>query len=748
MSFPSTTLRTSTAVGKRIPLLDASDKVTGATRFGADLKLPNMVFAAVLRSPHAHARIVRLRADRAEKMPGVLAIITGNAFPSPDGEGPPPLARDRVRYCGEAVAAVAAERISQAVAAAEAIEVEYAPLPVVADVRDAVKRGATRLHAESEDETMPNIADVATIRRGRAAGGFAASDRVFESTFETPWVHQGFLEPHVSLAAIEPGSGRITIWTSTQAQFNQRSGLAGILGLPMSQIRVIGLPVGGAFGGKNDLCVEPLVAELARRCGRPVKLVVSRGDDFTATHPCGGAVMELKAGVKRDGAFVALQAHLLFDTGAYPGAQNGNGAALVQGPYRWPHLDIRSYSVYTNKPPAGARRALAAPHVHFALESLLDMIAAELKIDPVELRLNNALRAGDPVIGGLTMPFTVAAKVIKAAAARADWAARKSGPVRGTSRRRGWGVAAGHWGTWAGGSSAIVSVNEDGTVSVLTGAINLTGSHTSFAQIAAESFGIPVSRVSVYQGDTDTSPRNDGSWNSRITFGVGEAVRRACEDAKRQMAEALAEELGAPARRIEIGGGIVRTAKGGKRLTFAQAADRAVGYRGAIVGRAALSELDPPSIPVSAQIAEVEVDRETGQVRVLRLVCAQDVGFAINPMSVEGQIEGSASQGIGYALSEEYVFGRDGCLLNDGFRDFRMPTALDHPEFEVVLIEERKDSGPFGAKGVGEPGLIPTAAAIANAIHDAVGVRCRQLPITPERLVRELRGTAASARPA
>jgi xanthine dehydrogenase molybdenum-binding subunit len=283
-----------------------------------------------------------------------------------------------------------------------------------------------------------------------------------------------------------------------------------------------------------------------------------------------------------------------------------------------------------------------------------------------------------------------------------------------------------------------VSVNEDGTASVLTGAINLTGSHTSFAQIAAESFGIPVSRVSVYQGDTDTSPRNDGSWNSRITFGVGEAVRRACEDAKRQIADALADDLGAPAERIEIGGGFVRTAKGGKRLTFAQAADRAVGYRGAIVGRAALSDLDPPSIPVSAQIAEVEVDRETGQVRVLRLVCAQDVGLAINPMSVEGQIEGSASHGIGYALSEEYVFGSDACLLNDGFRDFRMPTALDHPEFDIVLIEDRKDSGPFGAKGVGEPGLIPTAAAIANAIYDAVGVRCRQLPITPERLVREM----------
>jgi len=732
------------SVGKRVPLLDAPEKVTGRAQFGADIKFPRMAFAAVLRSPQAHARIVRIRTEGAEKMPGVLAVITGRDFPRPDGEGAPVLAREKVRYCGEGVAAVAAESVGAATAAVAAIEVEYKPLPIVADVRQATKRGAVRVHAESEDRKMPNIAGAATIRRGDAAAGFARSDRVFESTFETPWVHQGFIEPHVSLASADP-DGRITIWTSTQAQFTQRANLANVLELPMSRLRVVGLPVGGAFGGKIALCVEPIVAELARRCGRPVKLVVSRKDDFAATRPCGAAVMALKAGVRRDGTLVALQGRLLFDTGAYRGAQESNGASLLQGPYRWPRLDIRSYSVYTNKAPAGARRALTAPHVHFAIESLLDMIAAELGIDPVEIRLKNALREGDPVMGGMSMPFTVAARVIGAAAERAAWSSRKRGPVRGSARRRGWGIAAGHWGTWAGGSSATVNVNEDGTVSVVTGAINLTGTHTSFAQIAAESFGIPVSRVSVHQGDTDTAPRNDGAWNSRILFGVGEAVRRACEDAKRQMAEALADELGAPPDEIEISGGFARPAGdarpgkgGGKRLTFAEAAGRATDYLGAIVGRAALSELDPPSIAVSAQVAEVEVDRETGQVRVLRLVCAQDVGFAINPMSVEGQIEGSASQGIGYALSEEYVFGPDGSLLNDDLMDFRMPTSLDHPEFDVVLIEDRRDAGPFGAKGVGEPGLIPTAAAIANAIYDAVGVRCRQLPITPERLVREM----------
>jgi len=724
------------AVGKRVPRLDAPEKVTGRARFGADIKLPNMAFAAVLRSPHAHARIVRLRTDKAEKMPGVLAVITGKDFPRTDGEGGPVLAKDRVRYWGEAVAAVAADSVRAAMAAAAAIEVSYALLPVVADVREAIKRGAARVHAESEDASLPNIAGAAANKRGSIASGLAKSDRVFEATFETPWVHQGFIEPHVSLASADPGSGRVTVWTSTQAQFNQRSELAEVLGFPMSKLRVVGLPVGGAFGGKIALCVEPIVAELARRCGRPVKLVVSRKDDFAATHPCGGAVMELKAGAKRDGTLMALQARLLFDTGAYHGAQHGNGASLLQGPYRWSALDIHAYAVYTNKAPAGARRALAAPHVHFATESMLDIIAAELGLDPLAIRLKNAVRAGDPVMGGMSMPDTVAARVIGAAAERAGWRPRPLAAVRGATKARGRGIAAGHWGTWAGGSSATVSVNEDGTVSVLTGAINLTGTHTSFAQIAAESFGIPIACVSVHQGDTDTAPRNDGAWNSRILFGVGEAVRRACEDAKRQIAESLGEELGAKPGAIVFERGSVRVAKGGKRLTFPEAASRATDYRGAIVGQAALSDLDPPCVPVSAQVAEVEVDRETGQVRLLRLVCAQDVGLAINPMSVEGQIEGSASQAMGYALSEEYLFGPDGCLLNHDLMDFRMPTALDHPQFDVVLIEDRKGSGPFGAKGVGEPGMIPTAAAIANAIYDAVGVRCRQLPITPERLVR------------
>ncbi|MFB3882767.1 MAG: xanthine dehydrogenase family protein molybdopterin-binding subunit [Armatimonadota bacterium] len=726
------------AVGKRVPRLDGPEKVTGRARFGADIRLPNMAFAAVLRSPHAHARIVRLRTDKAEKMPGVLAVITGKDFHDTGGEGGPVLAKDKVRYWGEAIAAVAAESVRAATAAAAAIEVTYAPLPVVNDVREAIKRGAARVHTESEDPDLPNIAGVAAVKRGSIASAFAQSDRVFEATFETPWVHQGFIEPHVSLAAVDPGSGRVTVWTSTQAQFNQRSELASVLGLPMSKLRVVGLPVGGAFGGKIALCVEPIVAELSRRCGRPVKLVVSRKDDFAATHPCGAAVMELKAGAKRDGTLMALQARLLFDTGAYEGAQHGNGASLLQGPYRWTALDIHAYAVYTNKPPAGARRALAAPHVHFAIESMLDIIAAELDIDPLALRLKNAVRAGDPVMGGMPMPDTVAARVIGAAAERAGWRWRRPGTVHGATKARGHGIAAGHWGTWAGGSSATVSVNEDGTVTVLTGAINLTGTHTSFAQIAAESFGIPVDRVNVTQGDTDTGPRNDGAWNSRILFGVGEAVRRACEEAKRKIAEALSEELGAKAADIIFERGSVRAAKGGKRLTFAEAASRATDYSGAIVGSAALSDLDPSCVPVSAQVAEVEVDRETGQVRLLRLVCAQDVGMAINPMSVEGQIEGSASQAMGYTMSEEYLFGSDGVLLNHDLMDFRMPTALDHPQLDVVLIEDRRGSGPFGAKGVGEPGMIPTPAAIANAICDAVGVRCCQLPITPERLVREL----------
>jgi CO/xanthine dehydrogenase Mo-binding subunit len=333
------------------------------------------------------------------------------------------------------------------------------------------------------------------------------------------------------------------------------------------------------------------------------------------------------------------------------------------------------------------------------------------------------------VVGSASLPYSLPERVIKLAADRAGWPRRRSRAAN--SKARGRGLAAGHWTCWAGPSSAYVQVNEDGTLSVMTGAVNLTGTDTSFAQIAAESFGLPIERVTVQVGDTDTGPRNEGSWGSRVLFGVGEAVRRACEDAKRQLSEALAAELGVRASEIKVARGRVR-AREGRSLSLAEAVSRAADYRGAIVGRAALTEL-PFGIAFSAQVADVEVDRETGQVQVTRLVCAQDVGLAINPMSVEGQMEGAASQGLGYALCEEYVYDQ-GRLLNPNFMDFRMPTALDHPQFEVAMIEAQLDGGPFGAKGVGEPPLVPTAPAIANAIFDAVGVRVRRIPITPERL--------------
>jgi CO/xanthine dehydrogenase Mo-binding subunit len=730
------------AVGKRIPRLDGPDKVTGATRYTADLSLPGMVWGAVLRSPHAHARIVRLNTEKAERMPGVLAVITGRDFPRTDESGVPVLARDKVRYEGEGVAAVAAETREQARAALSRIEIEYEPLPPVNHVREAILPGAPRVHDESEDPTLPNICGVAEVKRGDAQAGFAASDRVFEDEFETPWVHQGFLEPHATVASADPASGRLTIWTSTQAQFNQRAGIAHILGVPMSRLRVIGMPVGGAFGGKNALCVEPICGELARRCGRPVKIVVGRRDDFYATRACGASVLQLKTGVKNDGTLVSLEARLLFDTGGYPGAQHGTGAVLMQGPYRIPNLSVKAYAVYTNKPPAGSRRALTSPHVHFALESQLDIIAHALGIDPVEMRLKNALRKGDPVLGGASMPYSVAADVIRAAAEMAGWPRRAQGGRGRGNKARGWGIAAGHWSIWAGGSSAWVHVNEDGTIAVVTGAINLTGTDTSFAQIAAESFGVPVEQVTVHQGDTDTSPRNDGSWGSRVLFGVGEAVRRAAEDAKRQLAEALSDDLGAPADQIEVTGGRVQVkGRRGKSLTLAEAAERAASYQGAVIGRAALSEL-PPAIAVAAQVAEVEVDRDTGQVEVKHLYCAQDVGRAINPMSVEGQVEGAASQGIGYALCEEYVYDETAHLLNPDLMDFRLPTAPDHPDFHIRLIEPGRDGGPFGAKGVGEPPLVPTAPAIANAVFNAVAVRVRRIPITPERLYNAMRSAS------
>ena len=707
-----------TAVGTRVPRLDGPAHVTGQTQFAADLTLPGMVWGVLLRARPPHARIVSISTGKAERMPGVLVVLT---------EGPG-LARGTVRYEGEAVAAVAAETRAQALAAAREIEVTYDPLPVVTDVRSAIAPRAVRVHEGPDEYDLPNVCDSAVVTRGDVKRGLAAADRIFENTFETPWVHQGYLEPHASVAEWNAVTGRMTVWTSTQAQFSVRSAVAGALGLPMSRVRVIGMAVGGGFGGKGSPILEPITAELSRRCRRPVKMVMTREEEFLANRPCGGSVLELRTGVKRNGELVALEARLLFDTGAYDGAQTGTGAELVQGPYRIPNLLVKAYGIYTNKPSAGARRALTGPHVHFAIESQMDIMAHALGLDPLEMRLRNVMGKGDPVTGGV-MPYSLPEQVIRTAAERAGWSARRK-PRRRGSKVRGIGIAAGHWTCWAAPSAASVQVNDDGSVSVVTGAINLSGTDTSFAQIAAECFGLPVERVSVTQADTDIAPYNAGSWHSRILFGVGEAVRRACEDAKRQLAEAFAEQAGVQPEHVTIAHGQVRV-KGRRALPLGEVMGRSLWHYGAIVGRASLTEL-PFAISSSAQVAEVEVDRETGQWELKRLTCAQDVGFAINPMSVEGQIEGGASHGIGYALCEEYVYD-EGRLQNPNFMDFRLPTSLDHPQYEIALIEEQLDGGPFGAKGVGEPPTIPTAPAIANAIYDAVGARVRQLPLTPER---------------
>ncbi|MCJ7822202.1 MAG: molybdopterin-dependent oxidoreductase, partial [Armatimonadetes bacterium] len=470
-------------------------------------------------------------------------VVTGRDLPH--------LARGKVRYHGEAVAAVAAETLDQALAAARAVEVTYDPLPVVTDVRSAIEPGAARVHEESESPDLPNIGEEITVKRGDITAGFAAADHIFEDTFETPWVHQGYLEPHASIADWDAPNSKLTVWTSTQGQFSVRNAVARSLGLPMSSVRVIGMPVGGGFGGKGGVILEPIAAELSRRCSRPVKMVMTRQEEFLANRPCGGSVLELKTGVTKNGKIVALQARLLFDTGAYGGAQSGTGATLVQGPYHISNMLVTAYSIYTNKPSAGARRALTAPHVHFAIESQLYIIAHALGIDPLAIRLENVIRKGDPVAGNATMPYSLPEKVIRAAADRAGWSRRHTS--RGTSAKaRGIGIAAGHWTCWPGSSSAYVHLNADGSASVVTGAINLSGTDTSFAQIAAESFGIPVERVAVTQGDTDVAPHNDGSHHSRVLLGVGEAVRRACEDAKHQLAESVARELGVPPDKIRI----------------------------------------------------------------------------------------------------------------------------------------------------------------------------------------------------
>ena len=730
-------------LGKNYPRVDAADKVSGRSQYAGDVYLPGMLMCKVLKSSRRHARILSIDTSEAERVPGVRAVITGKDIPDVRfGSGAVKdrrvFALEKVRYVGEPLAAVAAVDEIAALEALDCIRVEYEDLPAVTDPIEALRPDAPLVHEElpSYDGYAAgmggNVCTILDSDRGDVDKAFAEADAIFEDTFRSQGINQGYLEPMACVASVDP-SGRINVWTSTQGPYAVRASLAAVLQMPIARLRVIPTELGGGFGAKLRLCLEPYPVFLALKTGRPVKIVATRDEVFTLSGFRLPTTVYLKTGVQKDGTIVAREAISIFDMGAYLGAGVQSGVSHTIGPYNIPNHRVRSYAVYTNKIWAGSYRASGVADVTFAVESHTDTIARQLRMDPWEFRMKNILKEGDIAIQGGRIPRNGLRQTLEAIKERMHW------PMK-SEEGNGVGLAVCQWRSGSGPSTASISINEDGTVSLLTGSVDITGTDTVLAQIAAVVLGVDMQQVIIARRDTDVAPFTSPSGGSRITYSQGKAVQMAAEDAKRKLIVLAAERLQVAAEALACVGGRVYVADNPERgfslgelarLSFTSKA-------GPILGTASLSSM--PFAPVfNAQAAEVKVNRETGTLRIVRFVQAQDVGVAINPMAVEGQIEGGAVQGIGRALSETVVI-RDGRILNPSLTTYLMPLAPDIPAIENVLVEVPTDEGPFGARAVAEPPGFGPPAAIANAIEDAVGVRIKELPLSADKVLRALRG--------
>lgn len=729
---------------------DGYGKVTGRDQYGPDVLLPGMLYAKVLRSPHPHARIVSIDASKAEALPGVQAVVTGSDFPEitsseavDAGEESIEarfmtalcMAKEKVHFKGQPVAAVAATSLRLAEEALSLIEVEYEPLPVVDDVLEAMKEGAPLLHGDLFTESLSgpgskpsNIAGHRRHVRGDVEAGFAEADVVIEREFRTEMVHQGYIEPQNSTASVAP-NGKVTIWTSTQGAWQIRHQVATILQLPEGSIRVIPMEIGGGFGGKFTAYLDPVVVLLSKKCGRPVKAVMTRSEVFEATGPSSGTYIRVKLGAKRDGRLVVGEAFLVYDAGAFPGSPVGGACVTGFAPYKIPNFKIDGYDVVTNRPRVKAYRAPGATPISFAVESVIDEICVALGMDPVEFRLKNAVAPGDRLPNGVEFNSIGYKEML----ARIREHPHYNAPLEGEHVGRG--LAVGYWGNGSGISTVHLSFKPDGTVNLVEGSTDIGGSRASMAMIAAAELGLEYEEIHPTIGDTDTLGYNDGTGGSRTTYSTGTAVYRACQNAIAELKRRAALLLEVDAEAVEFSEGVF-TAPGGlsigirdviKQLRKTGGPFQAVGVSGGLARAPGFG----------ASLVDVAVDPETGKVTILRWTQFQDVGKAIHRAFVEGQLQGGAAQGIGWALWEEYVY-RDGHLLNPSFLDYRIPTALDLPMIETELIEVPASDGPYGVRGVGETSIVSPAGAIANAIFRAVGVRMSELPMSPERVWRAI----------
>jgi xanthine dehydrogenase molybdenum-binding subunit len=737
-------------VGKRVSRVDALAKVTGKAIYAADINLPNMLYGKVLWSPYPHARIRRLDLTKALALEGVMAIITAADVPGQKDEEEYPnpmtccLAREKVIFAGQPIAAVAAININLAEEALELIEVDYEELPSVIDVLEAMKPDAPLVHPNSYTENLPtkntkpsNIFWYMKNSRGNVEAGFKNADIVLENTFRTQALNHGYLEPRAAVVSVDP-EGKVTVWSDNQGIFELRELVAGFLNLPLNSVKVIPVEIGGAFGGKSHQVVSPLCALLSQKTGRPVKIVMTREEVFKTQRPVPASVITVKIGATKDGLLIAASASMIYDYGALYGVGGmeivpfGSFSGLT--PYRIPNLKIESYSVYTNKTPSGPYRAPTAAQAAFAVESQMDLLARALKMDPLEFRLKNAVDEGDTMVTGARFP-----KIgFKEALERMRKYLAQRGKLEVENRGRG--VACGFWAPASGAAGANVHVNADGTVALVVGSVDVSGTRTTLAQIVAEELGIPFENVSVVTGDTETAPFSVFSVGSMITRSLAPPVCQACQDVKDQLCRKAAQQLKVKRKDVEFAHGRVQV-KGmpEKYVSLAELARGVAHFPGEcpITGHGSSKGLLQSPV-FTVEVADVEVDKETGKVKVLSYVAAQDVGLAINPNLVEGQIQGAVAQGIGWALSENCIFHK-GVIQNATLLDYRMPTAADVPFVDTLLVEVSFDASPFGIRGVGEPPIVPSLATIANAIHSATGVRLKELPMTPEAILNRIK---------
>jgi CO/xanthine dehydrogenase Mo-binding subunit len=735
-------------VGSRPPRPDGVDKVTGRARYGADTFAPGQLVGLVLRSPHAHAKIKKIDTSKAEKLKGVKAVITSADLPdlTKGDRGmfdtlENCMARSRALYDGHAVAAVAAIDAETARQALKLIKVDYEVLPHVTDVDEAMKPGApiVQPHVRTQGASPPatkasNVSQITEFGHGDVDAGFAKADVIVERSYKTEQTHQGYIEPHACLASVGP-DGQGELWVTTQGHFTFRNVCAALLGMDIAKLKVTSSEIGGGFGGKTHVWTEPVALALSRKANRPVKLVMTRDEVFRATGPTCSTSIDVKIGATKDGRITAAKATLRYQDGAFPSIWGMLGAMTSFACYDLENVKSIGYDVLVNRPKVAAYRAPSAPMAAFAVESAIDQLAAEIHMDPVEFRIKNAAKEGTRASYGPTYGPIGIGPTLQAAKNHPHMKA----PL---GKNQGRGMACGFWFNFGGQTCTDLNIGVDGTVSLVVGTVDVGGSRASLSLIAAEELGIPYERVKCSIADTASLGHNDTTEGSRGTFSSGMATIFAAREAIQVLRERAAKTWEIDVADVEWRNGraVALRAEHGNlsELTLEQLAAKSPNTGGPIAGHNEVVA-DGAGVSFATHICDIEVDPETGKTKVIRYTVIQDAGKAIHPDYVEGQFQGAAAQGIGWALNEEYIYGADGRLQNAGFLDYRIPVCSDLPFIDTQILEIPNPGHPYGVRGVGETSIVPPLAAIANAVSNAIGVRMTHIPMSPPRILKAIK---------